>query len=239
MRVIICDAHRVFADALASLLRARGHQVVGSALDLGEMARMLAGAAPGEPVDACVIDLPRPGPRPEIEQAVAGAPQTPFVVLSGSADPSALRQAAGAGVGGLALKRDDFGEFLRVLTEAVARPGPAGARAGAGAGAAQAGPVILSASARSALRRADGVAAGPSQFLTEREREALSRLVRGESTTGMAGAMGVSVSTARTHIDAVLCKLGTHTRLEAVAYAVREGLVDLTGWQLEQQAVGT
>ena len=51
-RVIICDAHRVFADALASLLRARGHQVVGSALDLGEMARMLAGATPGEPVDA-------------------------------------------------------------------------------------------------------------------------------------------------------------------------------------------
>ena len=180
---------------------------------------------------------------PEIEQAVAGAPQTPFVVLSGSADPSALRQVAGAGVGGLALKRDDFGEFLRVLTEAVARPGPAaaGARAGAGAGAgaAQAGPVILSASARSALRRADGVAAGPSQFLTEREREALSRLVRGESTAGMAGTMGVSVSTARTHIDAVLCKLGAHTRLEAVAYAVREGLVDLTGWQLEQQAVGT
>ena len=55
----------------------------------------------------------------------------------------------------------------------------------------------------------------------------------------MAGAMGVSISAARTHLDAVLCKLGTHTRLEAVAYAVREGLVDLTGWQLEQQAVGT
>ena len=124
MRVIICDAHRVFADALASLLRARGHQVVGSALDLGEMARMLAGAAPGEPVDACVIDLPRPGRRPEIEQAVAGAPQTPFVVLSGSADPSALRQAASAGVGGLALKRDDFGEFLRVLHRGRRPAGP-------------------------------------------------------------------------------------------------------------------
>ena len=76
MRVIICDAHRVFADALASLLRARGHQVVGSALDLGEMARMLAGAAPGEPVDACVIDLPRPG-RPGDRAGRRRAPQTP------------------------------------------------------------------------------------------------------------------------------------------------------------------
>jgi DNA-binding NarL/FixJ family response regulator len=49
--------------------------------------------------------------------------------------------------------------------------------------------------------------------------------------------MGVAVSTARTHIDAVLSKLGAHSRLEAVAYAVREGLVDATGWQSDQQAV--
>jgi len=83
------------------------------------------------------------------------------------------------------------------------------------------------------------VEAGPSQFLTEREREALGRLVRGESTAGMARAMGVHVSTARTHIDAVLCKLGAHTRLEAVAYAVREGLVDVSGWQFEQHAAAT
>ena len=55
----------------------------------------------------------------------------------------------------------------------------------------------------------------------------------------MAAAMGVRVSTARTHIDAVLSKLGAHSRLEAVAYAVREGLVDMSGWDAEQRAVGT
>jgi hypothetical protein len=39
--------------------------------------------------------------------------------------------------------------------------------------------------------------------------------------------MGVRVSTARSHVDALLTKLGAHSRLEAVAYAVREGLVDV------------
>jgi len=96
----------------------------------------------------------------------------------------------------------------------------------------------LSRSARAALRAGQGVTAGPSQFLTEREWEALGRLVRGESTAAMARAMGVRISTARTHIDAVLSKLGAHSRLEAVAYAVREGLVDTGNWQREQRAVG-
>ncbi len=254
MRIVICDAHRVFADALASMLTAAGHHVVGSAVDVDEATEMLGGAAQGgrppatppgagqgspplgEPADACVVDLrlPRSGGRPDLDQAVAAAPATAFVALSGSADPSALRHAVAAGVRGVALKGDSFGEFLRVLTEAVRSQGPACPDADA----AEAGPVVLSTLARAALRRGDGLAAGPSQFLTEREREALGRLVRGESTAGMARAMGVRVSTARTHIDAVLGKLGAHTRLEAVAYAVREGIVDMSAWQAEQPAVG-
>jgi two-component system nitrate/nitrite response regulator NarL len=233
MRIVICDGHRVFADALASLLGNAGHRVAGSAVDLDEAVAMLG----SQPADACVLDLrvPRSGQRPDICRAVVTLPRTAFVGLSGSSDPSLLHHAMAAGLRGLALKGDDFGEFLRVLTEAVSSPGPVGA----GHDSPGSAPVILSASARAALRRGDGLAAGPSQFLTDREREALRRLVRGESTAGIARAMGVRVSTARTHIDAVLCKLGAHTRLEAVAYAVREGLVDVSGWQLEQHAAGT
>lgn len=241
MRIVICDGHRVFADALTSLLRSAGHEVAGTALDLDEAVGMLV-AGHGGPAEACIIDLrpPRSGRRPDIGRLIARAPGTAFVALTGSADPSSLRHAIAVGVRGVALKGDDFGEFLRVLTEAVASRGAAAAEvSSAEAGSPEAGPVILSSSARAVLKRGDGLAAGPSQFLTEREREALGALVRGESTAGMARAMGVRVSTARTHIDAVLCKLGAHTRLEAVAYAVREGLVDVSGWQPEQPAVGT
>ena len=223
MKIVICDGHRVFADALESLLRSAGHDVVGSALSLEEATEILR----HERADACVVDLrpPRSVKRPDIERAVRCAPGTVFVALSGSADAATLNHAAAAGVGGLALKGDAFGEFLRVVTEAVARPQD-GARA--------AEPVVWSKSAREVLRRGSGVAAGPSQFLTEREREALGRLARGESTEAIARAMGVRISTARTHIDGVLSKLGAHSRLEAVAYAVREGLVDASGWRSEQ-----
>jgi two-component system nitrate/nitrite response regulator NarL len=226
MKIVICDAHRVFADALASLLRSAGHEVTGSALNLEDATEILR----REPAHACVIDL---GPlrsvrRLDIEQAVRSTPDTAIVTLSGTADAATLRHASAAGVRGLALKGDDFGEFLRVVTESVygpaddSQPPPA---------------VIWSKGARAALRSGSGLDGGPAQFLTEREWEALGRLVRGQSTAAIAGAMGVAVSTARTHIDAVLSKLGAHSRLEAVAYAVREGLVDATGWQSDEQAV--
>lgn len=229
MKIVICDGHRVFADALASLLHGAGHEVAGSVISLEEAAEICGRAQ----ADACVVDLrpARTGRRPDIAQAVRSAPGTAFVALSASADAATLRQAAAAGAAGLALKGDDFGEFLRVVTETVSSQER-------GTTLMPAHQVVLSRSARAALRAGQGVTAGPSQFLTEREWEALGRLVRGESTAGMAKAMGVRISTARTHIDAVLSKLGAHTRLEAVAYAVREGLVDTSGWQHEQRAVG-
>jgi DNA-binding NarL/FixJ family response regulator len=63
------------------------------------------------------------------------------------------------------------------------------------------------------------------RFMTPREREVLTRLVQGQSTVAIAREMGVAYSTARTHIQNVLTKLGVHSKLAAVTYAVRNGLV--------------
>jgi two-component system, NarL family, nitrate/nitrite response regulator NarL len=52
----------------------------------------------------------------------------------------------------------------------------------------------------------------------------LARLTRGESTRQIAHEMGVAYSTARTHIQSVLDKLGVHSRLEAAAFAARHQL---------------
>jgi DNA-binding NarL/FixJ family response regulator len=217
MRIVIADAHRVFAEALTSLLRLAGHDVVACVTEPDTAARLIE----REQVDVCVMDLGLPGTGPfgGIEQIVARAPRTAFVVLAEIADSECLAEAMVAGVRGMALKSDDFVEILRVLT---------GASSGRAANRV-AGHAVLSLSAQTLLgprrryRRGDERA----RFLTQREREALARLVRGESTTSMARSMGVRVSTARSHVDAVLTKLGAHSRVEAVAYAVREGLVDV------------
>ena len=65
--------------------------------------------------------------------------------------------------------------------------------------------------------------------LTPREREALLRIAGGESTKEIARAMKVSQSTARTHVQNVLTKLGVRSRLQAAALVAREGLTEQLG----------
>ena len=59
--------------------------------------------------------------------------------------------------------------------------------------------------------------------LTVRELEVLRLLGRGMGTREIAEALVVSISTARNHIQNMLANLGTHTRLEAVAYGLQRG----------------
>jgi DNA-binding NarL/FixJ family response regulator len=214
MRIVICDAHRVFAEALASLLRKAGHDIVGCAAELGQAVR----SAEQQHADACLLDLGGLGPLRTlaIERAMVLAPRTAFIVLAASPDVASLDRAVAARVHGVALKGDYFGEILRVLRTAVSD-----SRSG------RTPAVVLSLRAQAALRFGQHIGRGSARFLTSREHETLARLVLGESTTNMAKSMGVRVSTARTHVDAVLTKLGVHSRLEAVALAVREGLVDV------------
>jgi PAS domain S-box-containing protein len=65
----------------------------------------------------------------------------------------------------------------------------------------------------------------PGPPLTQRELEVLRLLASGVPTEGIAAARGVSRSTARNHIESILAKLGVHSRLQAVVYASRHGLI--------------
>ncbi len=65
----------------------------------------------------------------------------------------------------------------------------------------------------------------PSQILTDREREVLTLLVNGLNTRDIAHSLSISSSTARNHIQNIFHKLQVHSRLEAVAYALKHGLV--------------
>ena len=61
--------------------------------------------------------------------------------------------------------------------------------------------------------------------LTRREREVLNRLDQGASTSDIARALGITVATARNHVQHLLDKLGARNRLEAVALARRHDLL--------------
>jgi two-component system, NarL family, nitrate/nitrite response regulator NarL len=216
LRIVVADAHRIFADALKSLLRRSGHEVVGCVAGLDAAAYSIL----REHADACVLDvgLAASCQADALQEAIANSPRTAFVVLADSPECEGFAATLAAGVHGAALKTDDFVEVLRVLTGAVGRLAQ---RPASGA--------MLSLSVQAAHRPVRHSMHYPAldHLLTPREREVLARLVRGEGTTSMARSMGVQLSTIRTYIDSVLIKLGVHSRLEAVAYAVREGIIDV------------
>jgi PAS domain S-box-containing protein len=63
--------------------------------------------------------------------------------------------------------------------------------------------------------------------LSPRELEVLRLLSAGATTHAIAAALFISPATVRTHVQAILHKLGAHTKLEAVSIALQHRLVQI------------
>lgn len=61
--------------------------------------------------------------------------------------------------------------------------------------------------------------------VTKREAEVLRLLALGASNASIGQTLGISTTTVRNHIEHLLSKMGVHSKLEAVVYAARAGLV--------------
>lgn len=208
MKVLICDDHAVFADSLAMVLRESGHDVVGVVYSPGEALDLLRHTT----ADVCLIDLQYPGGSvlASLPDLVRSAPATRFVVLSGSIDAELLDTALAAGVRGFAHKGQQAGEIVGMLDRV------------------HAGEVVADPATGSRMAlRPQSEAQRLAHYLTPREREVLTRLVRGENTATLARTMKITRSTARSHVQSVLTKLGVHSQREAVIAAARHGLVSV------------
>ena len=199
LRVVLCDDHRLFAEAWALVFEAKGaHAFVCStgAACLDALGR--------ESFDLCVIDR-QLGDCDGVELIPAistAAPSVPVLMVSASTDPVLPRLAVDAGASGFASK--EFGlEHLSDVALRVAR----GERV-----------VERAPSARRAAFEA-------ASLLTARERTVMTKLVEGKDTAQLAQELDITYATARTHIQNVLTKLGVHSKLELVAFAVSHQLV--------------
>jgi NarL family two-component system response regulator LiaR len=135
-------------------------------------------------------------------------PDIQVLVLSSFSDPPSVQRVMQAGAIGYLLKdvsMDELADGIR---------------------AAAAGQTVVSPEAAQALVRAAGPQVPlPGYDLTERQVEILALLVEGLSNNEIAERLVLSPYTVRNHISEILSKLGTSTRTEAAALAVRQGLV--------------
>jgi len=135
-------------------------------------------------------------------------PEIQVLVLSGSSDADSVRRAMQAGAVGYLLKDASMDELA---------DGIRAAHAGKPVLAAEAARALVEAGARSPLE--------PGSDLTVRQLEILALMAEGLTNNEIADRLYLSPYTVRNHVSEILSKLGTSTRTEAAALAVRLGLV--------------
>ncbi|MEP7331389.1 MAG: response regulator transcription factor [Terracoccus sp.] len=207
MRIVIGDDHRVLLEALGSALRTRGHDVVGLALTPEEA---LTAVAEHDP-DVCLLDLHFPGGTSLItlRTMTSDYPRTKVVVFSASSDPTAVAGVLAIGGAGFLSKSMSVDEVCVMLDRA------AGGQVAVDAGLLQ----------RAFQPPGSEDPLWVLRFLTDREWDVLHAITRGHSTRQIAAQLGVQTSTARTHVQNLLAKLGVHSRLEAAALIADHGTV--------------
>lgn len=206
MRLVLCDDNKILCDALRVALYRRGHLVVATANTtlLG-----IAAVAAHRP-DACLLDLRFPEPPDGLEaarQIRQRYPRTAVLILSGFADLAVRAEAARIGVAGFLCKGQNVDHVVDALDVIAA------------------GEVIFDPVLTARGRPPDQASDYYGCLLTSRERQVLCRMAAGQSTAQMSQEMKIEVSTLRTHVKHVLTKLGAHSRLQAVAVAIREDLL--------------
>ena len=203
-RILIVDDHPLTRDALASLLRAHGLDVVGVASD-GEGA--IAEAERLQP-DLVLLDLSMPGmdglaALPRLRHA---APGCEVVVLTASGTEENLLAAIRGGAAGYLLKSEPP-ERIAAFLDGVAQ----GEAALSGSIARR-----LLDSVRDGGSMNSGVPDSIAQELSAREVEVLLLLDEHLGTDEIAKRLFISEHTVRSHVKSLLRKLGVSSRREAL-----------------------
>ncbi len=217
IRVMLVDDHTSFRQPLALMLqREPDISVVAQAGSLAEAREVLEDAE--LTVDVATVDLELPdGSGVEfIEKLHEMRVQTLALVLSAYSDRVLLAQAIEGGASGIMHKSSSLDEIAAAVR-----------RLHAGEQLLSQQEVIEAVRLVSRQRREDREAEHTIGRLTPREQEILQALAEGLSDKEIAERLYVGVGTVRTHITSILSKLEVQSRLQALVFAVRHGLVKI------------
>jgi DNA-binding NarL/FixJ family response regulator len=208
LRVLVVDDERLFAELMrVALSRASDVEVVGVMHDVKSAATAASALRPAVVLsdyhlpDGTGADLARTLRR--------SAPDTSVLILSGDPSTAVLADVARSGAVGHLTKARDLDDVVTAVRQAAG------------------GEILFAPSELQRLLVAERTERKLDEPLTTRELEVLRMLAGGVSTNVAAESLGISTATLRAHVQAILRKLGAHSRLEAVAEAARLGLVTI------------
>ncbi len=207
IKVLIIDDHRVFADGLARVMSDEPDiEVIGVASSGHQGIAMAATLSP----TVVLVDyhLPDHDGLAITARIKAHAAETYVVMLTGSAEDSVLLSAIEAGCSGYLTKTSTAVEVAQAVRLAAA-------------GEATISPRELARLLPQLGRNQQSIGSD----LTPRELQILGLLAPGTANSAIATDLHLSINTVRNYVQSILTKLGAHSKLEAVAVGVQQGLI--------------
>ncbi|SNQ45831.1 Uncharacterized transcriptional regulatory protein YxjL [Frankia canadensis] len=217
IRVLIVDDHALFRRGLEMVLGQEVDiEVVGEAADGAEAVTMAKEMAP----DIVLMDvrMPRRGGIDATSAIKEAVPSAKIVMLTISDEEADLYDAIKAGAMGYLLKEisiDEVAADIRAVYGGQSLISPSMASK------------LLSEFA-AMIKNKDDRPQLPTPRLTDREMEVLRLVAKGMNNRDIAKQLYISENTVKNHIRNILEKLQLHSRMEAVVYAVREKLLEIT-----------
>lgn len=208
IRVVLADDHKMLLAALRSMLEKETDiAVVGEACDGVALLELVSRTAP----DIAVVDVGMPGMNgiEATQRLVAGHPDLKVIALSAYAERRFVMEMLNAGARGYLIKGSAGDELARAI-RAVALGGVYLCPEVAG--------TVVEAMHGKAQPSDNAVKLGP------REREVLTLLAEGKSSSEIAARMRIAASTVEVHRRNIMRKLDMHSIAELTKYAIREGL---------------
>jgi len=217
IKVLVVDDHALFRRGLEMVLAQEPDiDVVGEAADGAEAVAQAGDLLP----DVVLLDVRMPR-RGGIEACTAikdVAPSAKIVMLTISDEEADLYEAIKAGASGYLLKEISIDEVAAAIR------------------AVHGGQSLISPSMASKLltefatmiKKGEDRQQVPAPRLTDRELEVLKLVAQGLNNRAIAERLFISENTVKNHIRNILEKLQLHSRMEAVVYAVREKLLEIT-----------
>jgi DNA-binding NarL/FixJ family response regulator len=211
--VLIVDDQRTFGEALeVALGKEKDLRVVEVVTDGPSAVEAVSEHRP----DVVLMDVSMPGMNgiEATRRILEADPEAHVVVISGYEDEMLLARAVQAGASGLLRKTEAIVDVVKSVRQ-VHR----------GEAIHDEDEIERSMRRLRHRREQEGGVERRLDRLTPRETEILQLMAEGSSNEQISSKLDMSPNTLRTHVQNIITKLGVHSRLEALVYAIRHGKV--------------